>query len=107
MDKKTYESVCSNCELPNGILFPIPFVLEIPKKFVSSIQANNLVNLTDDRDGSALATVEITELWEPDFKSELNAYGGDPEHPEIIRINSKLRGNYFYAGAKFISGWAT
>jgi sulfate adenylyltransferase len=30
MNKKTYESVTQRCQLPNGTLFPVPFVLEVP-----------------------------------------------------------------------------
>lgn len=84
MDKKTYLSVCENNSLPNGILFPIPFVLEVPKNLEKDIKkCNNIVTLTDDRDGTKLATVQITDLWDPDFKAEIAAYGGDPEHPEV------------------------
>jgi ATP sulfurylase len=58
MDKKTYQSVCENNSLPNGILFPIPFVLEVPKNLEKDIKkCNNIVTLTDDRDGTKLATV--------------------------------------------------
>lgn len=102
MDRAVYQSVCEKAELPNGLMFPIPFVLEIPRSLEKEVHLNRFVNLTDDRDGSKLATVEITDLWEPDFDAEVAMYGGDVEHPEIERINRKLKGNYLYAGAKFI-----
>lgn len=87
MDRATYLSVCEKSQLPNGLLFPIPFVLEVPKSFQDQIHRSSIVTLTDDRNGTNLATVEITDLWDPDFQAEKAMYGGDPEHPEIQRMD--------------------
>lgn len=99
MDKKAYESVCRDSRLPNGLLFPIPFVLEVPRSTTSEY-----LNLEDAKDGSLLATVRITDLWEPNKKLEAAAYGGDPEHPEVQRIQSL---DCLYAGAQIVHCYRT
>jgi len=96
MNKSTYNSVCVDCTLPNGILFPIPFVLEIPKE----LRFKEMLNLEDENTGELLATVRVTDLWEADKSAEIALYGGDPEHPEIQRINSL---DCLYAGAEIVN----
>ncbi|KAM3130008.1 Sulfate adenylyltransferase [Paramecium bursaria] len=91
MDRQTYESVCINSRLPNGTLFPIPFILEIPK----NTKVGEFVNLT--RKGQVIAEVQITDRWDPNRRIEVEAYGGDPDHPEVQRINNL---DVLYAGGK-------
>lgn len=59
-----------------------------------------MLNLEDESTGELLATVRVTDLWEADKQAEINLYGGDPEHPEIQRINSL---DCLYAGAEIVS----
>ena len=30
-----------------------------------------------------IAEVQITDLWDPNRRIEVEAYGGDPDHPEV------------------------
>lgn len=69
MDSKNYYSVCQNSKLISGLMFPIPFVLEIPKTLDIT---SGFVNLHDDRDDTYLATVKLNDVWSPDKKYHIN-----------------------------------
>ena len=75
MDSKTYESVCINSRLPNGTLFQIPFIFEIPK----NKKEDGLVNLTRK---------DMISIWDPNRRIEFKANGGETDHPEVYRINN-------------------
>jgi len=84
MEQKEYEAVCSSMSLPNGIIWPIPIVLDIPETIVKQIKKDEKLALRDP-EGLLLAILDIEDIWKPDRLAEAEAVYGtaNKEHPGV------------------------
>jgi sulfate adenylyltransferase len=87
MGQADYESVCSSMRLRNGLIWPMPVVLDLPVAFASKLKAGAPVALRDP-EGVILAVLHVDEIWEPNRQSEAeNVFGtADRTHPGVSYV---------------------
>jgi sulfate adenylyltransferase len=90
MGQADYESVCSSMRLTNGVIWPMPVVLDLPAEFAKKLQAGASVALRDP-EGMLLAVVHVDEIWEPNRQSEVEKVFGtaDRKHPGVSQVLDK------------------
>lgn len=100
--KDDYEAVCEHMRLADGTLWPIPVTLDVSKVFAEKVAQGMTVALRDP-EGVLIATMEVSDIWEPDLRHEARAVFGseDERHPGVhflfnrsnpVYIGGKLRG---------------
>jgi len=75
MSRADYESVICTMHLKNGLLWPIPIILDVTEGFAKSISPGSTVALRDP-EGVMLAPLHVDEVWQPDRKAEVEAVYG-------------------------------
>jgi sulfate adenylyltransferase len=87
MARADYESVCCNLRLQNGLLWPMPIVLDVTEEFAGSIGPGKTVALRD-AEGVMLAALHVDEVWQPDRMAEVEAVYGttNPHHPGVAHV---------------------
>jgi sulfate adenylyltransferase len=87
MDRATYESVCSRMRLPDGQLWPIPVMLDVPDDIVGNLEMGGHLALRN-QEGTVLAVVDVTAWWRPDRRAEAEMVFGtsDPGHPGVAHL---------------------
>ncbi len=90
-----YESVCDDMRLVNGVLWPMPITLDVNEEFANSIQNGQTIALRD-HEGVLIATMEITDIWQPDKESEAQRVFGttDDTHPAVNYLFNKAGSHY-------------
>lgn len=93
MDEEDYNSVVESMRLPDGSLFPIPIVLDIPSK--SSYHIGEKILLCDQF-GNPLAVMEITSRYTPNKQKEVkHVYGTeDRMHPGVQYVLDEMHDTY-------------
>lgn len=88
MTRKDYESVCADMRLADGLLWPIPVVLDLDGDSASALRPGGPLALRD-LEGVMLAVLHVEDIWEPDLAAEARSvYGSDsPEHPGVAYLN--------------------
>ena len=101
--KSNYDSVCSHLRLADGALWPIPITLDISQKVADSLTDEQLV--LRDKEGFALAILEIEDIWQPDLSHEAEVIFGttDPTHPGVSYLNHQSQPMYVGGKVKQIS----
>lgn len=96
MGSKEAASVLDSYHLPNGAFFPMPIVLDVFKS--DNIQEGRPLWLCDG-DGTILASVEVTSIWEPNKKDFAEKLFGttDESHPGVYQIFREM-GPFFLGG---------
>ncbi|KKK16501.1 ATP sulfurylase [Aspergillus rambellii] len=101
MNQKDYDGVCADSRLADGNLFSMPITLDTSKEVIeeAKLKAGSRVTLRDFRDDRNLAILTIDDIYRPDKEKEAKlVFGGDPEHPAIKFLNTKVQ--EFYIGGK-------
>ena len=77
-----YESVCNGMRLGSGVLWPMPITLDVSEEFSSGISIGDTIALRD-AEGVLIATMDVSDRWEPDKPSEAKRVFGttDDTHP--------------------------
>jgi len=84
MTREVYESVVRTLRLPDGILWPIPIVLDVPDPIAGKLSIGDHLALRDP-EGFMLAVLNIEEIFRPDKMEEAEkVYGAaSREHPGV------------------------
>ncbi|MBW3568390.1 MAG: sulfate adenylyltransferase, partial [Proteobacteria bacterium] len=84
LGRTDYESVLENMRLADGALWPIPITLDVGREFAEGITTGQAIALRDP-EGVLIATLDVTDIWEPDFRAEARAVFGseDARHPAV------------------------
>ncbi len=87
LTKKDYESVCSSMKLANGVLWPIPIVLDVTEEVAQSLKSEKKLILRDP-EGIILAVLNVEDLWRPDRaqEAELVYATTNEEHPGVYYL---------------------
>jgi sulfate adenylyltransferase len=95
MGQADYESVCSSMRLRNGLVWPMPVVLDLPSEFATTLQAGAPLALRDP-EGVILAVVHVDEIWEPNRQFEVESVFGtaDRKHPGVSSVLDKSNPMY-------------
>jgi sulfate adenylyltransferase len=79
----------------------MPITLDASKAVIeqAGLKPGSRVTLRDFRDDRNLAILTIDDIYRPDKEKEAKlVFGGDPEHPAIKYLNTKVE--EFYIGGK-------
>jgi pyruvate kinase len=84
MGQEDFKSVLSNMRLTNGLIWPIPIVLDVPMSVSDRLQVGERVALLDNRD-EVIAILHLDEKYSFDIKdTALKMYGTDQgRHPGV------------------------
>lgn len=95
MGQADYESVCDSMRLTSGVLWPIPINLDVSEEFAETISVGDEISLCDP-EGVPLATLSISDKWQPDRGSEAErVYGtSDESHPGVAYLLNRTNGVY-------------
>jgi len=99
MNQLDYISVVNNMRLANGLLWPIPIVLDVPEDFAKTIKLGQSLLLRDP-EGLILAVMHIDDIWQPDKLKEAQlVYGTDNyHHAGVAYLKRKVHD--FYLGGE-------
>ncbi len=99
MGRADYDSVCFSMRLTNGLVWPMPVVLDVSADFAKRLKPGAALALRDP-EGVMLAALHVEELWEPDRQKEAESVFGttDPLHPGAVYAMQKA--NPIYVSGK-------
>ena len=94
-----YGQVVRDMRLPSGVLWPIPVTLDVSVEFAGSTSKGDLIALRDP-EGVLIATMEVSDIWEPDKAKEASGVFGtqDDHHPGVYYLMH--RAGKLYLGGK-------
>ena len=97
LNELDYNNVLDNMKLSDGSIWPIPIVLDVNDKFISTIEDAGSITLRD-KEGFAIAILDIESKWKPNKENEvLKIYNTkNPEHPGVNYILNQT--NDWYIG---------
>jgi len=84
LGKADYEKVCDEMRLESGVLWPMPVTLDVSETFAGNVSAGDTIALRD-QEGVLIATMALSDSWQPDKKSEAQRVFGttDDTHPAV------------------------
>ena len=82
-----YDRVLRDMRLPSGLLWPIPVTLDVSVEFASRTSRGEHIALRDP-EGVLIATMEVSDIWEPDKAAEASSVFGtqDEQHPGVYYL---------------------
>ncbi|NND65490.1 MAG: adenylyltransferase, partial [Gammaproteobacteria bacterium] len=95
MNEADYQSVCQDMRLKNGLLWPMPIVLDVETNFAESINVGEKIVLCD-AEGVPTAVLTIESKWKPSLRREaVQVYGSeDQNHPGVAHLLNKTYSVY-------------
>ncbi len=99
LEQADYEKVCDEMRLESGVLWPMPITLDVSEDFAGSLSAGGTIALRDV-EGVLIATMEVSDIWQPDKASEAQRVFGttDDSHPAVDYLMHKA--GPIYLGGK-------
>jgi len=94
-----YKRVLRDMRLPSGVLWPIPVTLDVSVEFGRGTSRGDHIALRDP-EGVLIATMEVSDIWEPDKAAESSSVFGtqDERHPGVYYLMH--RAGKAYLGGK-------
>jgi len=98
MTKKEVESVINDYCLPNGIVWPIPIILQVSKEDASKLETGDTIALLLENSEEVYAILHLEDIYSYDLDEMcLGTFGtNDPGHPGIQLM--RKRGEFFLGG---------
>jgi sulfate adenylyltransferase len=98
LSRAAYDSVLAKMRLPSGLVWPIPITLDVTREFAASLKAGDRIALRDP-EGVLIATMEVSDIWEPDKTLEARSVFGtdDVYHPGVYFLQHR-------AGPMYLGG---
>ncbi len=95
MTKADYDSVVQRMRLNDGLLWPMPIVMDVTEAFSKTITAGTKLALRDP-EGVLIALLHVSDIWTPDRTLEAQRVYGteDPFHPGVDFILNKTHPVY-------------
>ena len=95
MDKAAYDGVVDNMRLPDGTLWPMPIVLDVPAAFAAKLQPGLRIALRD-AEGFMPAVLKVWDIWQPDKRREAQAVYGttSDQHPGVRYLYEQVQDTY-------------
>lgn len=95
MGRADYDAVVQTMRLADGLLWPIPIILDVTEPFAAGIAAGGRIALRDP-EGVLLAVLQVSDIWTPDRTHEAKmVYGTDDSfHPGVDFILNKTHPVY-------------
>jgi len=91
MTRADWEGVCDGYRTASGLFWPIPITLSVDKSTADRIKVGADIALIDPDDGSALATMTVSEKYSIDKAHECMSVfrTADAEHPGVKMVMSQ------------------
>ena len=70
LNESDYNNVLDNMKLSDGSIWPIPIILDVNDKFISTIEDTGSITLRD-KEGFAIAILDIESKWKPNKENEV------------------------------------
>jgi sulfate adenylyltransferase len=98
MSEADYNGVVKDMRLANGTLWPMPINLDVSDTFADGLEIGEDIALRD-QEGVILATMTVTDSWEPNKSLEAeNVFGADDQaHPAVNYLHNAA-GNIYLGG---------
>ncbi len=95
MTEAMYDSVLASTRLPDGVLWPIPYYLDITENEAEDIVIGSRLALRDT-EGFMPAALTVESIWTPDKHKEAQAIYGtqDPAHPGVDYLYHSVNNVY-------------
>ena len=90
LGEEDYNGVVENMRLADGSLWPMPITLDVTEDFAGSIELGQDIALRD-QEGVILATMTVTDRWEPNKANEADkVFGADDDaHPAVNYLHNQ------------------
>jgi sulfate adenylyltransferase len=90
LTEEDYNGVVENMRLADGQLWPMPITLDVSEEFAQSIELGQDIALRD-QEGVILATMTVTDRWEPNKANEAEkVFGADDDaHPAVNYLHNQ------------------
>ncbi|SPF75699.1 putative bifunctional SAT/APS kinase [Aliiroseovarius pelagivivens] len=90
LTEEDYDGVVENMRLADGSLWPMPITLDVSEDFAQSIELGQDIALRD-QEGVILATMTVTDRWEPNKAREAEkVFGADDDaHPAVNYLHNQ------------------
>jgi ATP sulfurylase len=97
MDRETLEAVLTSNRLPNGVIWTLPILLQVPSRDVMAFRPGERVVLTNGS-GRVHALLDVSEIYHYDLEALASRVYDTPSrnHPGVARVMSG--GDCFVAG---------
>ena len=91
LTEEDYNGVVENMRTADGSLWPIPITLDVNSDFADSIELGQDIALRD-QEGVILATMTVTDRWEPnkDIEAEKVFGANDLAHPAVNYLHNEV-----------------
>ncbi|MEM6375278.1 MAG: bifunctional sulfate adenylyltransferase/adenylylsulfate kinase [Pseudomonadota bacterium] len=101
LSEDDYDSVVETMRLSDGTLWPMPITLDVSETFAADVEIGQDIALRD-QEGVILATMTVTDRWQPDKSNEAQKVFGadDIAHPAVSYLHDQ-------AGAIYLGGPVT
>lgn len=98
MDRATLESVITETRLPDGAIWTLPIVLQVPDQDAADLSTGQRVVLTTDS-GEPIAIIDVSEVYRMDLDRYCQAVysTNSTQHPGVVQ--SQAAGRNFVGGA--------
>ncbi|UWQ11747.1 bifunctional sulfate adenylyltransferase/adenylylsulfate kinase [Aliiroseovarius crassostreae] len=98
LSEEDYNGVVENMRLADGSLWPMPITLDVSEEFANSIELGQDIALRD-QEGVILATMTVTDRWEPNKAREAEkVFGADDDaHPAVNYLHN-VAGKIYLGG---------
>ncbi len=90
LSEADYNGVVDTMRLTDGSLWPMPITLDVDEEFAEGLELGQDIALRD-QEGVILATMTVTDRWEPDKSHEaVKVFGADDiAHPAVNYLHNK------------------
>ena len=90
LSEEDYTSVVDTMRLADGSLWPMPITLDVSEKFADTVEIGQDIALRD-QEGVILATMTVTDKWEPNKAHEAEKVFGadDSAHPAVNYLHNQ------------------
>ena len=90
LSEEDYNGVVENMRLANGALWPMPITLDVSEAYAETIEVGQDIALRD-QEGVILATMTVTDKWEPNKSNEAEkVFGADDDaHPAVNYLHNQ------------------
>ncbi len=88
MGKEDWKGVCDDYRTSQGIFWPIPITLSVPREQADRLKEGQAVCLVDEETGELMGTMTVQERYSIDKNYECKEVfkTSDPEHPGVAKV---------------------
>ena len=88
LGRDAWHSVCTDMQLPGGMLWPIPITLSCSAASAEALTGGQEIALVDAEGGPAMGFLTLADVYPPDKTLECeNVFGtADPSHPGVAKV---------------------